>query len=736
MHARRTLTLSTLLVALTACGARGARPAHAPMNPSADACAPTSDAAEGDAIETLLAALPRARAPFTAPLADRTLFAYAPSNAQTVDRRALPQDTFTALDQCSVCHAAVFDQWNRSVHRFSSMDNAIYAPAFEVTRRDRFIAGTRFCAGCHDPALLFGGDVDGQRIARTHERASLGVGCVLCHSVERLHDRTGNGGYVLSRAPIADTIPERREDGTFDGVAAHRARAINDTVRSAELCGTCHKVALVEAVTRGPWLRGQDEFTPWSQSAYAGNDPNRYDPEVERRTCIDCHMPREQSALSDVSARQGRVRSHRFLGGHTAMAALNNDPDMLARQRAMLEGAVRIDVFVAPSVTAERVEPGPVEERTLAPGAQATLDVVLVNERVGHSFPGGTADVADVWVELTVRDARDRVVLQSGVAGRDGSADEDAHRLRTVPLDDAATPALMRDPHRYRAQAYDSTLPVRAARVVRFAGEIPANAAAPLRVSARLLHRRIADPYWSFLCRERERAGEPRCPERPTTVVARYDHGPPSATPRWRRFYDHGRALGEAQVQERVGEAIPSLEIARNLHGTHAGPWAELARVAIRQSRTSDAWTLLDRAAQIDPRSPVPDYLRAMASAEVWRFDDTIAPLLRVRAALPRYPRAIEMLANAIGLAGRHEQALGLLFEGMRIDPERPMQLNLLAIELDALGAQQESARAREAYERHRFHDGVPALRSRCKREIPNCQRESEPVHTHPLRAP
>ncbi len=99
------------------------------------------------------------------------------------------------------------------------MDNAIYAPAFEVTRRARYIAGTRFCAGCHDPALLFGGDVNGQPIARTHERASLGVGCVLCHSVERLHDRTGNSGYILAREHISETLPERLADGTFSGVA-------------------------------------------------------------------------------------------------------------------------------------------------------------------------------------------------------------------------------------------------------------------------------------------------------------------------------------------------------------------------------------------------------------------------------------------------------------------------------------------------------------------------------------
>jgi len=738
---RRSLIAVFALALAASCGARRS----APVPRSADCAADGShdDAAALD--PAMLSALPRARAPFAAPLADRTLHALSPSNAQTVDRRGLPADAFTALDQCSVCHSAVFDQWSRSAHRFSSMDNPLYAPSFEAARRARSVPGTRFCGGCHDPALLFAGDIDGRPIPRTHERASLGVGCVLCHSVERLHDRTGNGGYHLTQSPIIQTIPERNSDGTFANVPAHRARVMNATVRSPELCGTCHKVALTEHVTLGPWLRGQDELTPWSQSAFNGNDPSRYDPDVERRTCIDCHMPREATTRPDVSARNGTIRSHRFLGGHTTLAALNNDADSLARQRAMLEGAVRIDVFTAPD--AAGTTPGgalapsargaaPIEERSLVAGQPLRLDVVLVNERVGHNFPAGTADVADVWVELTVRDARGRAVLASGAMSAQGEVSDEAHRLRVLPLDERGVPALMRDPHRYRAQAYDTTLPVRAARVVRYEGVLAATATAPFTVHARLLHRRTADPYWSFACRERVRAGGPACPTRPVTEVARYEYAPPQETPRWRRFYDHGRALGEWQVQERVGEALGSLESARSLQGNHAGPWVELARVALRQSRTEDAWTLLARAEQIDPRSPVPDFLRAVASADVWRFSDTIAPLFRVRRAMPRYPRALEMLANAVGLAGRHEEALGLLFESMRLDPERPLSLNLLSIELEALGARDESQRARDAYERHRFHDGVPRLRTLCKRDIPNCQRESEPVHIHPLIAP
>ncbi len=620
------------------------------------------------------------------------------------------------------------------------MDNAIYAPSFEQARVDRSIPGTRFCGGCHDPALLFAGDINGAPIPRTHERASLGVGCVLCHSVERLHDRTGNGGYVLNPEPITQTIPTQNADHTFTGVPAHRARVINDTVRSAELCGTCHKVGLVEFVTHGPWLRGQNEFDSWQQSAYNQNDPTRYDPSVARAECIDCHMPLERATRNDAAATDGMVRSHRFLGGHTALAALNHDDDTVQRQQRFLQNALRIDVFRSPDINGDGAVV--LDQAPLCPGEHVKLDVVLVNDRVGHSFPAGTADVADVWIELKITDATERVVLQSGLTSPTQPTDPDAHFLLVRPIDENGIPAVMRDPHRYRAQAYDTTIPARASRVIRYEGELPADLVRPLRVTARLLHRRISDPYWSRICQELQRTEHRNCPERPITEVALWDSSAgfsqrTTTMSRWQRYYDHGRALAEYQVQERVGEARGSLEIARNsqadLPSRSPAPLIELARIALRQSRVEDAHGLLNTAQQMDPRSVVPDYLRALASADVWHFSDTIAPLFRVRAALPQHPRTIELLANALGLEGRHQEALSLVFQGLNIDPERPQLLNLMAMELRSLNAESEAVSAREAYERHRFHDGVPRLRSKCKRDVPRCQRESEPVHTHPL---
>ena len=102
---------------------------------------------------------------------------------------------------------------------------------------------------------------------------------------------------------------------------------------------------------------------------------------------------------------------------------------------------------------------------------------------------------------------------------------------------------------------------------------------------------------------------------------------------------------------------------------------------------------------------------------------------------MPGNVRVAEMYANSLGIAGRHQEALRVIREGLAIEPERPQLHNLQAIELDALGAHDEAAIARRAWERHRTPDDLPGLRSRCKRDVPHCALETVPLHAHPLRA-
>lgn len=686
-----------------------------------------------------------ADARLTALVPDAPPQTFAPSAASVRDQRELPGDALSALDRCSVCHADIFAQWSRSAHRFSSLDNPFYLPAFRAAREARGTAVTRWCGGCHDPALLFAHDLDAAEVDRRHERAAVGVGCLLCHSIERVHDRTGNGNYVVS--PDAVVYPPReREDRA--AVAQHRARLMRPLLRTAEFCASCHKVGIPEAVNGATWLRGQNEFDLWDQSAWAGHDVERVDPEVPQRTCQQCHMPLEAAPLGDRAARNGMVHSHRFSGGHTALAAWLHDDDMMAAERRALEGAVRLDVLRAPS-TAAGASADALEDRAPSANEPLAFDVVMVNERVGHRFPSGTADVADTWIELTVRNARG-LVAQSGLltATDPGPLRDDAHRLELRPVDDTGAPALARDPHRYRAVAYDTTVPPRAARAVRYTWRAPAHLDGPYTVTARLLHRRLGNPYVTAACRSAVADQGRPCPDTwPVTVVASVTvtlgaHTPAVYAPAldaslaapWRRWYDHGRALVEWNLQERVGEARASLERALALAPDRAEPLVERARLSIREGRTDEAFAWLDRAARIRPDDPAIPYLRGVAGSDVWRWAETVEPLGAAWRANQGNVRLAEMYANSLGIAGRHREALDVIARGLAIDPERAQLHNLQALELDALAAPDEALRARDAWNRYRTPDALPGLRARCKRNVPQCARETVPFHDHALR--
>src|SRR5579883_1199272 len=114
-------------------------------------------------------------------------------------------------------------------------------------------------------------------------------------------------------------------------------------MNEGEFCASCHKVSIHEDVNGKRWLRGQDDFDAWEQGPYAlGGDKTAgfiYAPEVSPQACQDCHMPKETASSNELAAKNGVVRSHRFLAANTALAALAHDEGTIEAQKNMLKGA-------------------------------------------------------------------------------------------------------------------------------------------------------------------------------------------------------------------------------------------------------------------------------------------------------------------------------------------------------------------------------------------------------------
>jgi tetratricopeptide (TPR) repeat protein len=659
--------------------------------------------------------------------------------------------TITETESCAGCHAQAAADWRSSPHAFASFNNPVYRVAVDAFRKAVGNDASRFCGGCHDVALLVDGAMSAD-VAPSDPRAHGGVACRVCHGIESVRP-DGNGSYTLATTAIP--VPR---DGDEASLREHKARMAMPPLRTAQLCGACHRAFLSPETGNPAHLVGQDELGAWQRSAYAGSHTARIDEPVEAAECRTCHMPLAAAPLGDAAAKDGKLRSHRFAGGNTWLASMRGDAAQVDVVRAMLRGAASLDIAAA--IAADGARTLPADGAKIVPGQPITFDVVARNERVGHKFPGGVLDAQDTWIEIEVRDAHGRRLASAGASQEATGDDPDAHGLRAVLADAHGTPLLQRETQRFRAAVYDHAILPRDAAVARFALEVPKDLAEdqlPLRVTARLRHRSRDLALARAVCTESKTprglafAREVRartdarldpCTPEPVTDVAEsvvfVGTGAPraaTAMPEWRRLYDDGLGLLHAQ-QEIVDDARPSLERALALAGDDARHKAmvlhALAEVAVREGRTDEALQHLDQAEALEPDEPAIPHARAQALGGVWRWKEAAAPLAQAAQASPLDDALWSNLAVAYGSADEPALALDAARQGLALTPRDADMLRVQALALERLGAPAgEVAAARDAFARWRPPDDAPAVKSACSRASPACALERLPVHVH-----
>ncbi|MFH1570758.1 MAG: hypothetical protein ABIL09_22390, partial [Gemmatimonadota bacterium] len=265
---------------------------------------------------------------------------------------------------CARCHADIAEQWAASAHRFASFNNpfyeasinglrergnegnaevdahiAFFAPggdgsaggavppeAEDLKGREGFVR-SKWCSGCHDPALMLAGQMS-KPIDRCTPQAQAGLTCLACHAIDRIHNVTGNGNYNLAdEREDPYLFPEARQGfGRLVHDTAlkarpevHKQQMLKPFFRTSEFCATCHKVSLDTRLNNYRWVRGQDEYDNWHDSGVARNAARTFYLPQYSRACQDCHMPLEPAFRGDVSAHDGLVRSHRFTAVNTAL---------------------------------------------------------------------------------------------------------------------------------------------------------------------------------------------------------------------------------------------------------------------------------------------------------------------------------------------------------------------------------------------------------------------------------
>jgi tetratricopeptide (TPR) repeat protein len=464
-----------------------------------------------------------------------------PSSAQTIHDVNIPSQYFMKSDACKRCHADIYEQWNSSMHHFSSFNNQWYRKSIEYMQDVVGVKPSKWCAGCHDPALLYSGlfDTPIKKIVNRPE-ARAGLGCLMCHSIVEVKSTMGQGDFFLEYPKLHELAASENPivRSLHDFVVRlnpepHRRTFLKPFMRSetAEFCSSCHKVHLDVPVNHYRWIRGFNEYDNWQASGISGEGARSFYYPRSPMNCADCHMPLVRS--NDDGNVSGFVHSHRFPGANTAVPASNEDQTQLDATRKFLQAnQLSVDIFAISSEGKEgrgpvrnelgkqelsttfavgeeseaalpkgqagqvRAITAPIDRSDAAVrrGDDVRVDVVVRTRGVGHFFPGGTVDAFDVWLELQAADEKGHTIFWSGQVQDNGKGpvDPGAHFYRSLQIDGHGHVINRRNAWATRSVVYVHLIPPGAADTVHYHLHVPENCGDKITLHAKLNYRKFS----------------------------------------------------------------------------------------------------------------------------------------------------------------------------------------------------------------------------------------------------
>jgi Tfp pilus assembly protein PilF len=480
------------------------------------------------------------------------------------------------------------------VHHFSSFNNQWYRKSIEYMQDTIGTKPSKWCGGCHDPAVLYSGLMDTpikQIVHRPESQA--GLGCMMCHSIANVKSTMGQGDFYLEYpkmhelAASKNSVVRQLHDFLIKlNPEPHRRVFLKPFMReqTAEFCSSCHKVHLDVPVNHYRWFRGFNEYDNWQASGVSGQGARSFYYPPKPAQCADCHMPLEAS--HDAGNVRGFVHSHRFPGANTAVPTANEDaPQLKLTEDFLRNGALTVDIFaLSPAQAAPKLGVTPQSElsTTFAVGEEAEskvtantngevapvtapldevqpalrrgetvrVDVVVRTKKVGHFFPGGTVDAYDTWLELKGTDDKGQTIFWSGMVEDNGKGpvEKGAHFYKSLQVDAHGNAINKRNAWATRAVVYVRLIPPGAADTVHYRVSIPEHAGNKITLHARLCYRKFS--WWGT---QFAFAGVPDL-SKASEVSSDYDDRP---------FVFTAPLQGVSAKQERIPD-VPIVTVAEN----------------------------------------------------------------------------------------------------------------------------------------------------------------------------
>ena len=242
---------------------------------------------------------------------------------------------------------------------------------------------------------------------------------------------------------------------------------------------------------------------------------------------VDSSDPSSGDVLDyNRTADDRKHRSHRFLGANQFIPALLNLPgseEHLMLTEKWLRGEIEIPEIAHKWTTGAAVPLELLVPDQVRPGELVTIQTLMLNNKVGHDFPTGPLDIIQAWVELIVTDQNGNEIFVSGSVDEENFIQPGSFIFKAEAVDQYGN---LIDRHnlwemvgvRYRRALFPgssdraqfnfscpSSWPIvegESSTEEQFTLMVPDNQVTELRVTARLLYRKVDQYFLNVLLGE------------------------------------------------------------------------------------------------------------------------------------------------------------------------------------------------------------------------------------------
>jgi tetratricopeptide (TPR) repeat protein len=660
---------------------------------------------------------------------------FLPSQAKAAFSGFIAPDQFPKASYCAKCHEDVHREWRQSAHA-NSFRNPFYLKNVNLLIESKGVEFTRHCEGCHNPIALFAGALTkGSPVERSFDED--GVTCMTCHSIEKIQNTGGTGSYVMGVPAVmlkADGTPEPGPvsyDEILKNPKLHGQAVMKDFYRTPEFCAVCHKAAVPKILNEYKWLRAFSVYDEWQQSSWAKQSPLPFYKKDTVSTCQTCHMP-VVAAKSDYGAKEGNVKSHRWLGASTTIPLIYGYDEQLERVIAFLkDDLLGIDLFALSKNGNEGDLIAPLDRQRfrLAPGDDVTLGVVIQNKKIGHSLVPEQRDFYESWVEFQIVDAKGKPIAHSGFLKPDGFLDEQAHTYANQLISKEGDLLDLHQVWQTRIRAFDNSILPGRSDLVQYRFRIPDGAVSPLEVTVKVNYRRFRQGFTNFALGENKRLPVIELGSKSTALAIGENAGNEVIGDKeWMRWNNYGIALLD---QRQYANSRRAFEKVVALRPDYADGYTNIAIASISYEKYDEAAKALSHALKLSPDDSRALFYQALVFRVQGNIPQAIANFRKV---IENYPR-LRQARHELGFTyyqQKQYKAAREQFESLQsIDPEDlSAHYNLMLI-YRRLGLKEKAAEQAVFFADRKDDPGAGTLALEFLRKHPENSRESVPWHIH-----